>query len=106
MDTKLIQLKDGTYVEVQVQDGDKNLNAGGRKWEKSFEQIEPILERVSNSVAGLFDKVNENIEIEKAEVDINLGFQGQGNVFVAKGKLGANLTVKLFINRKNHQQDK
>jgi hypothetical protein len=40
------------------------------------------------------------MHIEQAEVEIGLSFEGQGNLYVAKSAIGANLTVKLVLKPK------
>jgi len=38
--------------------------------------------------------------LEKAEVEIGIGFSAEGNIFIAKGKGSANLKVKLVLSPK------
>jgi hypothetical protein len=41
------------------------------------------------------------MNIEQAEIELGLSFEGEGNLYVTKSKLGANLTVKLVLTPKD-----
>lgn len=40
------------------------------------------------------------MSIEQAEVELGLSFEGEGNLFVTKSTLGANLKIKLILKPK------
>ena len=44
--------------------------------------------------------LNQDIVMEKAEVEMGIGFSAEGNIFVAKGSANANLKVKLVLKPK------
>jgi hypothetical protein len=43
----------------------------------------------------------KKMNIEQAEIELGLSFKGEGNLYVTKSKLGANLTVKLVLTPKD-----
>lgn len=100
----IIELKeDGIVIQVQEStEGFVNASGGDKPpLPTSFQQkIEPVFLNVSKSIANIFQKANEEVEIPKAEVTLNLGFSTEGNVFICKGKVDANISVKLTIQKK------
>jgi hypothetical protein len=40
------------------------------------------------------------LAVTEAEVEISLGFEAEGNVFIAKGKTNASLTLRLTLKPK------
>ena len=99
MATKLIQLEDGTYIEVEVSE-DKAQPISKRHAEQvkaSFDKIQPILENLGEPIAAAFRELNTKIQVEQAEVDVGFSFEGEGNVYVTKARAGATLNVKLVV---------
>ena len=45
------------------------------------------------------------MEIEQAEVEVGLNFEGQGNIYITKGKGGTNLKVKLVLKPKKLENE-
>ena len=98
MISKLIKLEDGTLVEIEVP-GDQMVPISGGaagKVDGAVKNIKPIL---LNALRPLVETWNEikNINIEQAEIELGLSFEGEGNLYITKAKAGANLTVKLTI---------
>ncbi|WP_293117563.1 hypothetical protein [Okeania sp. SIO1I7] len=44
------------------------------------------------------------MEIEQAEVEVNLNFEGEGNLYIPKGTTGTNLKVQLVLKPKKSYQ--
>lgn len=40
------------------------------------------------------------MNIEQAEIELGLSFEGEGNLYITKSKAGASLTVKLTLKPK------
>ncbi len=102
MNTKLIELEDGMLVEVAVLPDQAQQIAGGftDKVGATFEKIKPILVKVCRPITEVWAELNKDMQIEKAEVEIGLSFEGEGNLYITKSKAGANLTVKLILKPK------
>ena len=102
MATKLIELQDGTLVEVEVPPDQAQQIAGGfaEKVDTTFKQILPIVVKVCRPIATAWHEISQDMDIEKAEVEIGLAFEGEGNIYVTKATAGANLTVKLILKPK------
>ena len=102
MNTKLIQLEDGTLVEVEVPEDQAQPISGGlaSRVNESFDKIRPILIRTCRPIAEAWKEINQDMDIEQAEVQLGLSFEGEGNLYITKSKAGANLTVKLVLKPK------
>jgi hypothetical protein len=102
MATKLIQLGDDTLVEVEVQPNQAQPIAGGfaERVDSTFEKIRPILIRVCRPIADVWEEINQDMNIEQAEVELGFSFEGEGNLYLVKSKATANLTVKLVLKPK------
>jgi hypothetical protein len=48
-------------------------------------------------IINAWKELSEEIYIEKAEVELGLSFEGEGNIYITKSKAGANLTVKIIL---------
>jgi hypothetical protein len=102
MATKLIQLEDGTLVEVEVPLDQAQQISGGfaDRVNETFDKVRPILVNTCRPIADAWKEINKEMEIEQAEVQLGLSFEGEGNLYITKSKAGANLTVKLVLKPK------
>lgn len=105
MTTQLIELNDGLLVEVLLEKDLIEPIAGGEskeivKVDSSIDQVQGILLKASKPVLAVWEELNRDLIIEKAEIELGLGFEAEGNLFIAKGKGNANLTVKLILKPK------
>lgn len=99
MSTKLIELEDGVLVEIAAAPGDAeqiSARAADRVGE-SLGSIEPLLRRVCRPVIGVWQELSREMQIESAEIELGLSFEGEGNLYITKAKAGANFTVKLTL---------
>jgi len=100
--TKLIELEDGTIVEVDASEDEAQQISGGviDKVNSSFSKIKPLLRKAVTPVAEVWSELNQEVEVASAEVTINFSFEGEGNIYVTKAKAGSNLSVKLTLKPK------
>jgi hypothetical protein len=103
MATQLIQLADGTLVEAEVSEDQAREISGGfyDKVETTFDKLRPILISICRPLSEAWKEINRELEIEQAQIQLGLSFEGQGNLFVTKSKAGANLTVNLTLKPKS-----
>lgn len=100
MNSKLIRLEDGMFVEIEVPAGQAQPLAGGAAEivnTKLLDKIQPILLNICRPITEVWKQLNQQMRIEQAEVELGLSFEGEGNLFITKSKAGANLTVKLVL---------
>lgn len=102
MSTKLIQLQDGIFVEAEVpQDAAQEISGGlASKVNSSWDSIEPILLRIVQPISNTLKAMSQEMEIESAEIELGLSFEGEGNLYVTKSKATANLSVKFSLKPK------
>ena len=99
MSTRLIKLKDGTLVEVEALPNEPQQISSKqvKQVEENIEKINSVLVAVCQPVIASWKELNQQVNVEKAEVELGLSFEGQGNIDITKAKAGANITVKLTL---------
>ncbi len=102
MSTKLIELEDGTLVEIEVPEDQAQQISGGfaDKVSSSLEKIKPLLIRACKPVSEAWKELDKEVQIEQAEVELGLSFEGEGNVYVTRSKAAANLNIKFVLKSK------
>ncbi|MBE9258987.1 hypothetical protein IQ228_16975 [Dolichospermum sp. LEGE 00246] len=106
MATKLIELEDGILVEVEIPEGQARQISGSfaDRVNTTFDKIKPILIKTCRPVAEAWKELNQDMEIEQAEIEIGFSFEAEGNIYVTKAKTGTNLKVKLVLKPKHNVQ--
>jgi hypothetical protein len=105
MTTRLIQLGDDTLVEVEASSEDVqqiSYNLADRINDVTLAKIKPILVRICEPIADAWTELSQDMNIEQAEIELGLSFEGEGNIYVTKTKAGANLAVKLILKPPSH----
>jgi hypothetical protein len=103
MSTELIQLQDGLYVEVQAnpEDEPKQIVAGASEMvEGAMEQARALLLKAVEPVASVWSELNRDLSVEQVEIELGLGFEATGKLFIAQGTGTANLSFKLTVKPK------
>ena len=103
MAKKLIELDNGLMMEVEASASEIEMISGGDmvdKVESSMGTVEKMLLQSVQPVVNAYNVLNQEIVMEKAEVEIGIGFSAEGNIFIAKGNANANLKVKLVLKPK------
>jgi hypothetical protein len=104
MSKKLIELENGLMMEVEVPESEIEMISGGddmvNKVNASMKTVENMLIESVQPIINTYNALNEKVTLEKAEVEIGIGFSAEGNVFIAKGSASANLKVKLVLTPK------
>jgi Trypsin-co-occurring domain 1 len=103
MATKLIQLEDGTLVEVELPGEQIQQISGGMadRVSATFNKVQPLLIKTCRPIAAAWAELSKEMNIEQAEVQIGLSFEGEGNLYITKSKANANLTIKLTLKPKD-----
>ena len=102
MATKLIELEDGTLIEVEVPGNEVQPISGGfaDKVSSTFDKIQPLLVRTIRPITAAWQELSQDMDIERAEIELGLSFEGEGNLYVTRSSASANLTVKLSLKPK------
>ncbi len=98
--TKLIELgNDEIFIEVEVPAGSAKQIASSfaDRVDKTVGIIKPVLVKLCEPVSAALQEINTQMPVEgtEAEVEINLGFTTEGNVYVTKLQSSSSLKVKL-----------
>lgn len=102
MATRLIQLEDGVLVEAEVPEEHVEQISGGlaKRVNATFEKVVPLLLKTCKPIAASWRELNQEVCVEQAEIELGLGFEGEGNLYITKSKASANLTIKLVLKPK------
>jgi len=104
MSKKLIELENGLMMEVEVPESEIEMISGGddmvSKVQASMGTVETMLIQSVQPIINTYNTLNKEVTLERAEVEIGIGFSAEGNVFIAKGSASANLKVKLVLSPK------
>jgi hypothetical protein len=102
MATQLIELEDGTLVEVTVSEEQAQQISGGfaHRVQASFQKIKPLLKNACEPIVEAYQDLSQTLELEQAEVELGLAFEAEGNLYITQSKAAANLTVKLVLKPK------
>lgn len=106
MAVNLIELDDETLVEVELSEDQFQEISGGvnRRVDATFAKIRPLILKTCRPVVeawkDLRQELGQEMDIERAEVDLGFSFEAEGNLYVTKSKAVANITVKLVIKPK------
>lgn len=63
--------------------------------DKDLTQMTNILKKVSTNLKEAYGAINQDVALKEAEVELSLGFEASGNLFIAKGKATSQLKIKL-----------
>jgi hypothetical protein len=98
--SKLIELEDGVLIEIDKPTGEVQEIAGGaadRIKDATIDRIKPIILKAAKPIAEVYKELNKEMEVRQAEVELGLGFEAEGNLYITKAKGNANLVVKLTL---------
>lgn len=102
--TKLIRLEDGSLVEVAASIDESQQIAGSSGAERvqaSFDEVIPLLKKACKPLAAAWKELDNDVNIEQAEIELGLSFEAEGNLYITKATTGANLKVKLIMKQKH-----
>ncbi|MCI5163268.1 MAG: hypothetical protein D3917_14865 [Candidatus Electrothrix sp. AX5] len=105
MPNQLIELEDGLLVEVEVPQNQVNQISGGipEQVSKAIDTVRPVLLKACRPVVAVWNELNQEMSIDNAEVELQLGFSAEGSVFLAKSSGSANLKIKLSISPRSNE---
>lgn len=103
MASKLIKLADGTLVEIETVGEQVTAIAGGTAADKvktAIDSIKPLILRACKPISEIYKELDKDMTIEQVELELGLGFEAEGDLFITKAKGNANLVVKITIKPK------
>lgn len=103
MRTQLIELKDGLLVEVETPPDEAPKQIAARAAERvegAMDAAHALLLKAVQPIASVWSELNRDLTIEKVEIELALGFEAEGNLFLVKGTGNANIRFKLTVKPK------
>ncbi len=106
MAMKLIKLDNGLMMEVEITQDEIEEISGSygdeviERVKSSMGAVESIIKESIKPIVSAYETLNQDVVLEKAEVEIGIGFSAEGNIFIAKGEGSANLKVRLILSPK------
>ena len=103
MASELIKLKDGLLIEIDKSGEEIESISGGNasSVEGSVEKVKEVIQKFLSPIHDTFNELNKEMNIEKAELSIGLGFEASGNIFIAKGTTKTNINIKIIMSPKS-----
>jgi hypothetical protein len=95
MATELIQLRDGLLVEVQSNPEDtprQIVASAARLTEGAMDQARELLLKAVQPLASVWSELNRDLTMDAIEIELGLGFEASGKLFIAQGTGSANLS--------------
>lgn len=102
MTTKLIRLDDSTLIEVEVSEEEVQQISGrlANKVDTTLSNMRPILLKACQPIVAAVKDLPEVTDLERVEVEIGLGFDVEGNIYITKAGFGANVLVRMRLRRR------
>ncbi len=63
----------------------------------ALEQVQDLLRKAVAPVAAVWGELNRDLQIDQVEISLALGFEAEGNLFIARGKGSASVAFKLTV---------
>lgn len=105
MSSKLIQLQDGIFVEVEIPGAPSRQLSGSfaDRVNANIDKIKPILANVARPILETWNVINQDVFLEQAEVALGLNFDVEGNLYITKASIASSITIKLVLKPLDHQ---
>ncbi len=102
MANKLIRLEDGILVEIESTGTQITAIAGGAaaRVDSAIDAIKPLILKACKPISEIYQELNKDMTIEQVEMELGLGFEAEGDLFITKAKGNANLVIKVTIKPK------
>lgn len=101
MASKLIQLTDGTLIEVETAGDEVQQISGGlaEKVNAAMSKIQPTLLKTCQPIVAAVKSLREDVDIEQVEVEVGLSFDVEGNIYITRANVGANVLVRMTLKK-------
>lgn len=98
---RVIQLKDGLEIEVEVREDESMEISTQKKVDSAIDNIQSILKKVMKPVANTYKELNKEVSMESVKVSVGIKISAEGNFIIAKSNIGAHIQVEMLLKAKN-----
>jgi len=98
---KVIKLKDGLDVEVEVDDSHAHEISYDGVVDSSIDKIQSLLKKVIQPISNTYKEISRDSSIESTKVTIGVNISVEGNFVLAKSSAGANIQVEMTLRPTN-----
>lgn len=97
MPTRLIELADGTLVEVESNVDQAEEISGGiaQRVKATLDQVQPLIIKACRPLIAACREMDKAEQIESAEIELGFGFEAEGSLYIAKVTSTANIVVRI-----------
>jgi hypothetical protein len=101
MANRLIKLDDGTLVEVEVAGDEVQQISGGlaENVHATMNKIRDALLKTCQPIVAAVKGLRKDVDIEQVEVEVGFSFDVEGNIYITKANLGANILVRMTLKK-------
>lgn len=102
MATELVRIENGFLIEIEDPNPSKKprkFSSGKdtREIENRLSDAKEIIVKAVSNIIPAWDELAGKVKVESAEIEMGLGFEANGSIFIIQGKAKANLNIKLKI---------
>ncbi len=102
MASRLIKLEDGTFVEVEAAGDEVQQISGGaaEKVNATLDKIKDSLLKTCQPFVAAVKDLRKDVDLEQVEVEVGFSFDVEGNIYITKATIGANVLVRMTLKNK------
>ncbi|MCK4503241.1 MAG: hypothetical protein KAU22_09400 [Desulfuromonadales bacterium] len=95
--TRIIKLKDGIEVEVEVDEKHAYEISDKESVKSSIDEIQNLLSKVMKPISNTYKELSKDMSIDSAKVTVGVKIGLEGNFILAKSTAGANIQVEMTV---------
>lgn len=100
--SKIITLNNGLEVEVDSKDDFREISSrSDSKIDSGVDAMTDLLTKVADPIKEAVQKISEKSTVEHVKVGVGIKVGAEGNFFVAKSSVDANIQIEMMIKGKN-----
>lgn len=103
MPTELVELQDGILVEIQSdprEEAKQCCAVEAQRVEGAMAAAKDLLLKAVQPVVSVWSELNRDLAVDQVVIELGLGFEGSGKLFIVQGTGKANVSFKLTMRAK------
>ncbi|PHR95165.1 MAG: hypothetical protein COA68_17555 [Oceanobacter sp.] len=98
---KIIQLKDGLKIEIELDDKQAREISLDNKIESSIEDISGFLSKVIKPISNTYKELNKEVNVFETKVTLGVKIGIEGGFILAKSTAEAHIQVEMVMRESN-----